>query len=144
MDDDPDDPGQPDGPGEPTFTVEATFTVDEARALLAELRPAVDEFVRLRGALTGAQHARAAGDEAVALPDLKAMEAHISEVVDRITARGIQVKGFAPLLLDFPMWIGDRQLLLCWVEGEEELGWWHDTAHGFAGRRPLAELPQWE
>jgi hypothetical protein len=52
----------------------------------------------------------------------------------------VQVKGFAPLLLDFPMRHDGRDLLLCWLEGERELAWYHDVAHGFPGRRPLSDL----
>jgi hypothetical protein len=26
---------------------------------------------------------------------------------------------------------------LCWLEGEDEIGWWHDLAAGYAGREPL-------
>jgi hypothetical protein len=52
----------------------------------------------------------------------------------------VQVKGFAPLLLDFPMSHDGRDLLLCWLEGERELAWYHDVAHGFPGRRPLSDL----
>jgi hypothetical protein len=26
---------------------------------------------------------------------------------------------------------------LCWEEGEQEIGFWHDLGAGFAGRRPL-------
>jgi hypothetical protein len=28
--------------------------------------------------------------------------------------------------------------LLCWLENEDTIGWWHLPEHGFAGRRPLS------
>lgn len=119
---------------------EREFTVEEARELLAELRPAIDELIVRRADLAEASAAQRAGEEGVALADLKADEARVSEIVDRISAHGVQVKGVAPLLLDFPMQHAGRQVLLCWVEGESQLEWYHDTALGFAGRRPIAEL----
>jgi hypothetical protein len=120
--------------------MERTFTVDEARALLAQVRPAAQELVVLRADLTEAVAARRLGDESRPLADLKALEARIGELLDGFRAQGIDVKGFAPLLLDFPMIHDDRQILLCWLEGEPELAWYHDAALGFAGRRPLADL----
>lgn len=126
----------------PTLAGMTTFTVDEARALLRTLEPEVDELIRLRADLVDATHAHRTGDADVPLADVKAMEARVSEIVDGITARGVQVKGWAPLLLDFPMTVDDREVLLCWVEGEAELTWYHELAHGFAGRRPLSDLPE--
>ena len=64
----------------------------------------------------------------------------MSELADRLQAMGLQIKGFAPLLLDFPMRHDGREILLCWLEGERELGWYHDAELGFAGRRPLTDL----
>ena len=40
-------------------------------------------------------------------------------------------------LVDFPAIRDEREVYLCWVEGEEEIGYWHDLEAGFAGREPL-------
>jgi hypothetical protein len=40
-------------------------------------------------------------------------------------------------LVDFPAIRDDREVYLCWVEGEDEIGYWHDLEAGFAGREPL-------
>lgn len=116
------------------------YTVATARRRLAEMRPRIDEFVRLRARFTIARAAREAGDDAVALADLKADEARIADLLDGFGRHDVQVKNWAPLLLDFPLRHGDRDLLLCWVEGEAALDWYHDVAHGFAGRRPIVDL----
>ena len=34
------------------------------------------------------------------------------------------------------MWEG-REVYLCWLEGEEELGFWHEVEAGFPGRQAL-------
>jgi hypothetical protein len=50
---------------------------------------------------------------------------------------GAQVKGVAPLLIDFP---GERdgvEVLFCWLEGDRELAWYHRSDLGFPGRRRL-------
>lgn len=113
-----------------------TFSPTEARDLLRELRPSIDELIGLRADLTEAVHAHEQGEESVPLADLKGMEARLSELLDGFRVQGVDVKGWAPLLLDFPLQ-PDGEVLLCWLEGEPSIAWYHDARHGFAGRRPL-------
>ena len=40
-------------------------------------------------------------------------------------------------LVDFPALREGREVYLCWLEGEDEIGYWHDLEAGFAGREPL-------
>jgi hypothetical protein len=40
-------------------------------------------------------------------------------------------------LVDFPALREGAEVYLCWQEGEEEIGFWHEPEAGFAGRRPL-------
>src|ERR687894_3274031 len=40
-------------------------------------------------------------------------------------------------LIDFPSLRAEEEVYLCWLEGEEEIGFWHEPEAGFAGRRPL-------
>lgn len=40
-------------------------------------------------------------------------------------------------LLDFPSLRDGREIYLCWLEGEDGIGFWHEPDTGFAGRRPL-------
>ena len=68
------------------------------------------------------------------LPDRSAA---LNELVAWFPEHGIEIKSFAPLLLDFPAEFGDEPVLLCWLEGETELGWYHRLDCGFAGRRPI-------
>ena len=115
------------------------FTLEEARATLEELRPDLDAFVDLRAdaaelaaALRTGEPSRLGGR-----PELKALEATIDEVLTRIQETGVEVKGFAPLLLDFPSDLDGVDVLLCWLEGDGALEWYHRTDLGFLGRRRL-------
>jgi len=93
------------------------LTDEEARAALAEAAPAnggggpglvVSEgFLLLRSTLAELQEA---------------------EVVLRDLDRG---------LVDFPSLRDGREVYLCWLEGEDEIGFWHDPDAGYAGREPL-------
>lgn len=115
------------------------FTVDEARAELARLLPVLDELVRLR-----AEHAelRAAVDGGRTsplggLPELKGATARLDDLLTQVQAAGAELKGIAPLLLDFPAELDGTDVLLCWLEGDRTLSWYHRADLGFAGRRRL-------
>ena len=40
-------------------------------------------------------------------------------------------------LLDFPSLRDGQEVYLCWQEGEDAIGFWHEPDAGFGGRRPL-------
>ena len=92
---------------------------EEAREALAEAAPAngggepgrvvSEAFLELRSAL---------------------VELQAAEVVLRDLDRG---------LVDFPSLRDGQEIYLCWEEGEDEIGFWHDPETGFAGRRPLGD-----
>jgi hypothetical protein len=66
-----------------------------------------------------------------------------AEALACIESEGVIVRDPGKGLLDFPCrHPGGRVVLLCWREGEEELGWWHLPEAGFAGRRPLPLPPE--
>jgi hypothetical protein len=40
-------------------------------------------------------------------------------------------------LVDFPALREDREVYLCWIDGEEDIGFWHELDAGYAGRQEL-------
>lgn len=115
------------------------FTVAEARALLAELRPVLDELVALRADAAELSAATQGGPltDLGGLPELKAAQARLDELLTSIQQRGVELKGWAPLLIDFPARLDGVDVLLCWLEGDAGLAWYHRTDLGFLGRRRL-------
>lgn len=116
------------------------FTVPQARAQLARLRPVLDELVVVRADLVELSAALAPDGEPTplgGLPERKAAEARLNELMTAVQETGADLKGVAPLLLDFPADLDDVPVLLCWLEGEPELRWYHRLDLGFAGRRRL-------
>ncbi|MEV4643089.1 DUF2203 domain-containing protein [Actinoplanes sp. NPDC049548] len=116
------------------------FTLAEARAELARLRPVLDEIVTVRADMVELTAALTPGGEPTSLgglPERKAAEARLNELMTEVQQTGAELKGIAPLLVDFPGELDGVPVLLCWLEGEPELGWYHRTGLGFAGRRPL-------
>lgn len=115
------------------------FTLDEAREALADHQASITtfleqraEFAELRWAL---QHDGAGANGGVA--ELKALEAHLDAGLSGLRDLGVQIKGIAPLLLDFPAELDGQTVLLCWLEGEPSLQWYHRLELGLIGRRRL-------
>ncbi|MGC0422099.1 DUF2203 domain-containing protein [Embleya sp. AB8] len=116
------------------------FTVDEAREELARLLPVLDELVTVRAdaaELTAALERGGPRSELGGLPELKGMQARLDDLMTQVQRTGAELKGFAPLLVDFPADLDGVPVLLCWLEGDRRLDWYHRTDLGFAGRRPL-------
>jgi hypothetical protein len=118
--------------------VERVFTLAEARGLLAEVRRRADEAISVRADLVELQAALEQGDPRPRLGGLaeaKGFQAQLSELLGWFPAQGIELKSIAPLLIDFPAEMDGEPVLLCWLEGEDQLAWYHKPEHGFAGRR---------
>ncbi|MGH4016575.1 MAG: DUF2203 domain-containing protein [Pseudonocardiaceae bacterium] len=115
------------------------FDVDEARALLPEVRRRVSEFVEARADLTELSFDLRQGDSSPlgGVAEMKALQARLDEMLEWFPSRGIEIKGFAPFLVDFPAVLDGVSVRLCWLEGESELQWYHRSELGIAGRRPL-------
>jgi hypothetical protein len=117
--------------------MDRTFTLAAARDLMPELLAKASELIEIRANLVEVQSALGTGSGSPlgGLPEAKGFQARLSEIVGWFSAAGLEVKGVAPLLLDFPSELAGEPVLLCWLEGERELGWYHPAAYGFAGRR---------
>jgi hypothetical protein len=129
------------------------FTVQEANEALETVRPLAEEMVRRRRALrelenehealaaaaAGNGHGfdpRSAGARMEAVQD---EQTALAACVAQIQAAGVQVKDMDTGLLDFPAERDGDVVLLCWRVGEPEIGWWHTSEEGFAGRKPLTD-----
>ena len=122
---------------------ERHYTLEEASELLprvveliAQMRTARDQLGdrEAREALSeagptngGGAPGRTVSEAFVQLRDAVA-ELQELEVVLRDLDRG---------LLDFPSLRNGREVYLCWQDGEDAIGFWHEPEAGFAGRRPL-------
>ncbi len=119
-----------------------TWTLDEANAALPEAAKRLEEVAGMRRDLVTIVAAVNAGEpcELGGVPEAKALEARIDDAMGWFSAEGIQVKGVAPGLLDFPALTADGITLLCWLEGETRIAWHHDPLQGYAGREPIDDV----
>ena len=119
------------------------FTLDEATAQIPWV---VDKLAALRDArarLTD-QEARQALTEGSPTnggghPGKQVGEAFV-ELQNGIAAfdhRGIVLRDLDSGLIDFPAIRDDDEIYLCWIDGETEIGYWHELDAGYAGRQPL-------
>jgi hypothetical protein len=66
----------------------------------------------------------------------------LEELVTELHKVGVDLKDPARGLLDFPAVHEGREISLCWKAGEETISYWHEVEAGYAGRRPVSELPE--
>ena len=128
------------------------FTPAQAQALLDQtIRPLAERLVALRREMgplerRWRQIVLAIGSNGGGLDKREAEElraalerahAEVAELIEEITSHGVQIKDPDRGLLDFPAVMDGEPALLCWLVGEERIGFWHTLDGGFAGRRPL-------
>jgi hypothetical protein len=115
------------------------FSVPEARALLPEVRRRVAALVEARADFTELSFdLRHAGSSSLGgIAEMKAMQARLDDMLEWFRDQGIELKEFAPFLIDFPAELDGVSVRLCWLEGEPALDWYHRSDLGIAGRRRL-------
>ena len=119
------------------------YTRDEARKLL----PSIKEWLaELRSARDLLRHFDEQLGKALGLGDdlggemvnryIKTLAA-MKDILLRFGRREIQIKDLDRGLIDFPAFIGGREVFLCWESGEEDIEFWHDLTSGYGGRERL-------
>ena len=63
--------------------------------------------------------------------------AGLQELAREFEQREIQIKDLERGLVAFPSLRGDREVFLCWREGEDARESWHDLDSGYQGREPV-------
>jgi hypothetical protein len=119
--------------------VSRLFSYAEAAALMPEVRRTAAAIIEVRAELAELSADLNGSHESPfgGIPEAKALEARLHELVSWLTVHGIDVKGAAPIIIDFPAEMLGVPVLLCWLEGEPELAWYHRPELGFLGRRRL-------
>ncbi|MGH3902426.1 MAG: DUF2203 domain-containing protein [Pseudonocardiaceae bacterium] len=115
------------------------FRLPQARALLPEVRRRVDALIGIRADLTelSVDLRRNGSSSLGGLAEMKALQARLDDMLEWFRDQGVELKGFAPFLIDFPAELDGVSVRLCWLEGEQKLEWYHRTDLGIAGRRRL-------
>ena len=127
------------------------FTLEEANALVPWLEETFQRLTGMRQEQTDAQtrldellkhrgsNGSSSSNEAMqqAQGNVDRLARLMEERFQDILAEGIIVRDVATGLVDFPSQRDGREVFLCWIRGEEVIGFWHETDRGFAHRQPL-------
>lgn len=131
------------------------FTVEEASKRLPLVKSIVRDIVALhkdvterrrrleeiRFRQTGSEDAASLYREEVGVveKELKKDVLRLDEYIGELRQLNVILKDANKGLVDFPAKLDGREVYLCWQHGEEEVGYWHDTDKGYAGRQSLME-----
>jgi len=119
------------------------YTLEEARA---ELPWVAERLVAMRGArerLTDAEAREAlagsSGGNGGGRLGKRVGEAYLElqAGMTGMTEREIVLRDLDRGLVDFPALRDGREVYLCWVDGEPDIGFWHELDAGYAGRQEL-------
>ncbi len=127
------------------------FTLDEANALVPWLEETFQrlaqgrqEHLALQERLTELLRHRESNEPASSNDELTQIREDVDRLarqmedgVEEILDRGIIVRDVERGLVDFPSPREGREVFLCWIGGEEQIDFWHETDRGFAHRQPL-------
>jgi hypothetical protein len=119
------------------------FSLEEANAAIGWVAERIEALrsarVRLtdeevREALTDAAPTNGGGD-----PGRSVSEAFLDmrTALHELQEQQIVLRDLDRGLVDFPSLRDGREVYLCWIEGEDEIGYWHELDAGYGGRQPL-------
>src|SRR5262249_43625903 len=74
--------------------------------------------------------------------ELQGQQEQMREYIQELSDLGVELKDPNRGLVDFPAWINDHEVYLCWRLGEPQVNYWHELEAGFAGRRKLVDAEQ--
>ncbi len=121
------------------------FSLDEANGLITTLRPKLLAIQRLYSHVDVLKDdARAAASASQFGGGMSGGTSYVNmlykigKLTTEIAETGVEMKDYSRGLIDFPHMKNGRVVCLCWQLGEDdEIGWWHETDAGFAGRQRL-------
>lgn len=120
------------------------YTLDQARAILPEIQEHMEaiqaarrEILRLRPEAWPAIEKAATNGGSHAAGKLAVQVGIVEDHVRAILEKGIYIKDLDQGIIDFLGRRANKEVLLCWQYGEDELAYWHDMEAGFAGRQPI-------
>jgi len=122
------------------------FTLDDAQMLLERIRPMIDEMVSLKKKLGELgydvyRHSYFGGSGPNGKGSFPEEMEKLINIVKAISFFGVHIKSLDKGLIDFPhVRSNGEEVYLCWMQGEENISFWHTIPEGFAGRRNVSEL----
>jgi len=126
-----------------TTAHERHYSLEEASALLPRVAELLAAMRRARERLGDAEAREAleaagqsnGGGEPGKLVSEGFLE--LRESMLELREREIVLRDLDRGLVDFPALRDGREVYLCWIDGEDDIEFWHDLDAGYPGRQPL-------
>jgi hypothetical protein len=127
------------------------FTLKEANAMLPWLAETFSALMPIREELVQGQErllvmmrggrGNGSSSHGTEITELQRKVDRLTKDLQRmaweISQQGIIVRDIGRWLVDFPSMREGREVYLCWIRGELEIGFWHETDTGFGNRQPI-------
>jgi hypothetical protein len=130
------------------------YTIEEAnnalplvRAIVSDIVAKYSEISERKSRLDQIRESRSAhargsqdlyGEELAQVEEVLEKEiGQLQEFIDELENLGVELKDIGRGLIDFRSFMDGREVYLCWLLGEDEIGHWHELDAGFAGRQSL-------
>jgi hypothetical protein len=114
------------------------------RSIVADMVMLARDLLERRQRLDQLAHGRTSQKGNLYSEELEQMEEELEKDLERLNGYaaelmelGVEPKGAAEGLVDFPCMLDGRIGYLCWKYNEPEILYWHELDAGFAGRQPL-------
>jgi hypothetical protein len=119
------------------------YTREEARALLPQVKVWLDQLLEAKRELDSIERklskSLGMGDDlgGTLVNRHVRLLSECRDLLQRFAGREIQIKDLERGLIDFPAFVGGKEVFLCWEKGEEDIEFWHDLDTGYSGREKL-------
>jgi hypothetical protein len=118
------------------------YTLDEARAQLPWVMEQLALLRSARGRMSGSgespqQEVAPVNGGGTRAKQVGEAALELEAGVAALAGRDIVLRDLDRGLIDFPSIRQGKEIYLCWVDGEEDIHFWHDLDAGYAGRQPL-------
>ncbi len=122
------------------------FSLEEANKVLESLKPTIYDYIEKREEMISLIEDTSSTEDQLEKmyidSVLDQMKNELNKLLYEISSKGATIKGLNPLLLDFLAKKDDQNIWLCWLEGEDEISFWHGIDEGFMGRKSVNLLEE--
>jgi hypothetical protein len=122
---------------------EATVELPEVRVKVRRIREMLEAARARQDRISGNGHGEGPSSNGHGSVGADAAASEIAALIGELQADGIIVRDPERGLIDFPALAPSGETyLLCWLDGEDAIDWWHWPDAGFAGRTPITSPPE--
>lgn len=127
--------------GKKYFTLgEAQKALPLVKRIAADIQASQAQRLRIHADLSAGLADLTQRQQAALQADFDRATERLEQLIEELTALGVDLKDPSRALLDFPTIHEGREVLLCWKADEDVISHWHEIDGGFAGRKPVCCL----